>query len=92
MYTDQELNQAFHDALSVVSYKGGYDTFAFRQVFQTLSTQEKEDIYNYLKKVVPEAKDSCISSDHYSVTLQTLAEIMSGPLSLISSEEKNDSE
>lgn len=78
MYSSKILNQMFHESLSIISYKGGYDTFAFRQVFQTLSTQEKMEIYSYLEAAVSKnsyiyrkVKDQIdrtefLSSDYYA--------------------------
>lgn len=55
MYTSKQLNDAFKNALLIVNFKGGFDSFAFRKGFEReflLDNLEKEMVLEYLKKKV----------------------------------------
>lgn len=52
MFTKQQLQDAFDDALAIVNFNGGFDTFTFRKDFEqmeSLNTSEKEQILDYVK-------------------------------------------
>lgn len=52
MLTSQQLQKAFTDALQLIQFKGGFDTFAFRKGFErefSLNHSDKEQILNYIK-------------------------------------------
>lgn len=52
MFTSQQLQKAFTDALQLVQFKGGFDTFAFRKGFErefSLDHSDKEQILDYIK-------------------------------------------
>ncbi|MFV0400971.1 MAG: hypothetical protein ACK5LX_10190 [Oscillospiraceae bacterium] len=50
MYTTKKLDNAFSSAISIVNFKGGFDTFKFRKGFEyDLSMDEQEEVLDYLK-------------------------------------------
>ena len=52
MFSLQQLQSAMNDALLVVNFQGGFDSFAFRKSFERdygLSKDDKNEILNYLK-------------------------------------------
>lgn len=57
MFGIERLEHAFNTTLSVVNFRGGFDTFTFRQGFQhefELSNADKNEILDYLKTKAPQ--------------------------------------
>lgn len=53
MFNISQLDEAFKQSLSVVNFKGGFDTFKFRKGFEqefNLSLEEKEEILDYVEQ------------------------------------------
>lgn len=60
MLTNKELDDAFNSALSVVNFKGGFDSFKFRKGFEedaNISIEDKDIIMNYLENKLPKSSD-----------------------------------
>lgn len=52
MYTVGTLDNAYKEALCVVNFEGGFDTFKFRKGFENdfeLSKKQQDEILDYLK-------------------------------------------
>lgn len=48
----KELDDAYNSSLSIVTFKGGFDSFKYRKGFEedtNLSIEDKEELLNYLK-------------------------------------------
>lgn len=85
MITLTYLNHMFHSALTVVNFKGGFDTYKFRKVFEedkTLSVEEKIQILDYLDARLPKSnwvyqtvkgqidQQEFLSTDYYANPIQ----------------------
>ena len=58
MITLTHLDHSFHSALTVVNFKGGFDTFKFRKGFEedkTLTAEKKDEILDYLDDKLPKS-------------------------------------
>lgn len=56
MFNINQLDNGFKEFLSIVNFKGGFDTFKFRKGYEdntTISNAEKEEILDYLKTKMP---------------------------------------
>jgi len=53
MFPIEKLDNAFNSALSIVNFRGGFDTFQFRKGFENefnLTEDEKNEILDYLNR------------------------------------------
>lgn len=85
MITLTHLDHSFHSALTVVNFKGGFDTFKFRKGFEedkTLTAEEKDEILDYLDDKLPKSswafqkvkgqidQQEFLSTDYYANPIQ----------------------